>query len=80
MMKPLGGIGGGLGLDAPQKVSTSTAATGGSCAEPNQDGGKPGFLFGSYQGFGAMMNSNTNAGQEKMVIGEVVLRQANYIE
>ena len=60
MMKPLGGIGGGLGLDAPQKVSTSTAATGGSTMEGNEDGGKPTFLFGSHQGFGALMTGNTN--------------------
>ena len=60
MMKPLGGIGGDLGLDFPQKISTSTAATSGSIAEGNQDGGKPAFLFGTHHGFGGIMSGNTN--------------------
>ena len=58
LMKPLAGMGVGLGLEGPQKVSASTAATGGSNADANQDAGRPAFLFGSYQGFGSMMNAN----------------------
>ena len=82
-MKPLAAqMPHGLGLDAPQKISSSTAATAGSCADGPD--GKPAFLFGTYQQFGNVVNSNSNLngnlGPKELLIGEVILGQQNYNE